>query len=246
MCKSTEARRVHCGVAWMAKKARMAWRLAWILSVSFATATKNWCVQIVICMKEHVGNKNKPVTTAKAVRWFITGWSCSLSSIANTGLKRILFFPRLQVDKISSSDSECTDICEPACFFFWSLRLIHWYYSAPTTPCVRNRVIQAPDSIYPKLTSMFVTAVAIKSITVKSQSKSFKHIKWWFKFEHETNRKDLPPRCFTKWQLFTELRASKKLRVCMKTGCWQKCSCRLTTAVAFDCRHNFCRMQECF
>lgn len=114
------------------------------------------------------------------------------------------------LDKISSSDSECTDICEPAWFFFFrSLGLVHWYYSAPTTPCVRNRVIQAPDSIYPKLTSMFVTAVAIKSITVKSQSKFFKHIKRWFKFKHETNRKDLPPQCFTKWQLFTELRASK-------------------------------------
>lgn len=93
--------------------------------------------------------------------------------------------------------------------FFWSLGLVHWYYSTPTTPCVRNRVIQAPDSIYPKLTSMFVTAVVIKRITVKSQSKFFKHIKLWFKFKHETNRKDLPPQCFTKWQLFTELRASK-------------------------------------
>lgn len=36
------------------------------------------------------------------------------------------------------------------------------------------------------------------SITVKSQSKFFKHIKRWFKFKHETNRKDLPPQCFTK------------------------------------------------
>lgn len=211
MCKSTDVRRVHCGVAWMAKKARMyeGWD---IFSVSFATATKNWCVQIVICMKEHVGNKNKPVTTAKAVRWFITGWSCSLSSMANTGLKRILSFPCLQVRLTRfhhQTASAQTSVSLPGFFFFRSLGLVHWYYSAPTTPCVRNRVIQAPDSIYPKLTSMFVTAVAIKSITVKSQSKFFKHIKRWFKFKNETNRKDLPPQCFTKWQLFTELRASK-------------------------------------